>query len=46
MVNVRTVGPFVEPGEKRKPKVEEENARFPFDKGYLSLGLDRAVAAV
>ncbi len=46
MVNVRTVGPFVEPGEKRKPKVEEENARFPLDKGYLSLGLDRAVAAV
>jgi hypothetical protein len=46
MVNVRTVGPFVEPGEKRKPKVEEENARFPLDKGFLSLGLDRAVAAV
>ena len=44
-VNVRTVGPFVESGEKRKPKVEEESARFPLDKGFLSLGLDRAVAA-
>jgi hypothetical protein len=46
MVNVRTIGPFVESGEKRKPKVEEESARFSLDKGYLSLGLDRAVAAV
>ncbi len=46
MVNVRTVGPFVESGEKRKPKVEEESARFPLDKGFLGLGLDRAVAAV
>jgi hypothetical protein len=46
MVNVRTIGPFVESGEKRKTKVEEESARFPLDKGYLSLGLDRAVAAV
>jgi hypothetical protein len=45
MVNVRTVGPFVEAGDKRKPKVEEESARFPLDKGFLSLGLDRAVAA-
>jgi hypothetical protein len=46
MVNVRTIGPFVEAGDKRKPKVEEESARFPLDKGFLSLGLDRAVAAV
>jgi hypothetical protein len=46
MVNVRTIGPFVESGEKIKPKVEEESARFPLDKGFLSLGLDRAVAAV
>jgi hypothetical protein len=46
MVNVRTVGPFVESGEKRKPKVEEESARFPLDKGFLGLGLERAVAAV
>jgi hypothetical protein len=46
MVNVRTVGPFVEPADKRKPKVGEESARFPLDKGFLSLGLDRAVAAV
>jgi hypothetical protein len=46
MVNVRTVGPFVETGDKKKPKVEEESARFPLDKGFLSLGLDRAVAAV
>jgi hypothetical protein len=46
MVNVRTAGPFVEAAEKRKPKVEEESARFPLDKGFLSLGLDRAVAAV
>jgi hypothetical protein len=46
MVNVRTVGPFVEAGDKRKPKLEEESARFPLDKGFLSLGLDRAVAAV
>jgi hypothetical protein len=46
MVNVRTVGPFVEAGDKRKPKVEEESARFPLDKGFLSLGLDHAVAAV
>jgi len=46
MVNVRTAGPFVEGGDKRKPKVEEDSARFPLDKGFLSLGLDRAVAAV
>jgi hypothetical protein len=46
MVNVRTIGPFVEAGDKRKPKVEDESARFPLDKGFLSLGLDRAVAAV
>lgn len=46
MVNVRTVGPFVEAGDKRKPKVEEESARFPLDKGFLNLGLDRAVGAV
>jgi hypothetical protein len=46
MVNVRTIGPFVEAGDKRKPKVEEESARFPLDKGFLSLGLDRAVVAV
>jgi hypothetical protein len=46
MVNVRTIGPFVEASDKRKPKVEEESARFPLDKGYLSLGLERAVAAV
>lgn len=43
-VNVRTIGPFVDGGNKQ-PKVEEESARFPLDKGYLSLGLDRAVAA-
>lgn len=46
MVNVRTIGPFLESGDKRKTKVEEESARFPLDKGFLSLGLDRAVAAV
>lgn len=46
MVNVRTIGPFVVAGDKRKPKVEEESARFPLDKGFLSLGLDRAVSAV
>jgi len=46
MVKVRTIGPFVETGDKRKPKVQEESATFPLDKGYLSLGLDRAVAAL
>jgi hypothetical protein len=46
MVNVRTVGPFVEAADKKKPKVEDESARFPLEKDFLGLGLDRAVAAV
>jgi hypothetical protein len=46
MVNVRTIGPFLDSGDKKNAKVEQESARFPLDKGYLSLGLDRAVAAV
>jgi len=45
MVNVRTIGPFIGQGDKRKVKVEEESARFPLDKGFLSLGLDRAVVS-
>lgn len=45
MVNVRTIGPFVDSDDKKKANVEEASARFPLDKGYLSLGLDRAVAA-
>jgi hypothetical protein len=46
MVTVRTIGPFVESGDKRKVKAEDKSARFALDKGSLSLGLDRAAAAV
>jgi hypothetical protein len=46
VVNVRTTGPFIGAGDRRKLKVEEENARFPLDRGFLSLGLDRAAASL
>jgi hypothetical protein len=46
MVTVRTIGPFVESGDKTKVKLEDKSARFVLDKGSLSLGLDRAAAAV
>jgi hypothetical protein len=46
MVAVRTFGPFTEAGDKRKLKAEEKSARFPLDKGFLSLGLDRAAASI
>jgi hypothetical protein len=46
IVAVRTFGPFPDPGDKRKLKVEEKSARFPLDKGFLSLGLDRGAASL
>lgn len=46
VVNVRTLGPFLESGDKRKLKAEDKNARFVLDKGFLSLGMERAAAAV
>lgn len=46
MVTVRTIGPFIENGDKRRVKPEDKSARFALDKGSLSLGLDRAAAAV
>jgi hypothetical protein len=46
MVTVRTLGPFAESGDKRKLKADDKSARFALDKGSLSLGLERAAAAV
>jgi hypothetical protein len=46
IVTVRTLGPFLENGDKRKVKQEDKSARFALDKGFLSLGLDRTAAAV
>src|SRR5205809_1711870 len=46
-VTLRTLGPFAEPDAKRKPpKALDKSARFALDKGFLSLGLDRAAAVV
>jgi hypothetical protein len=46
VVVVRTLGPFTEAGDKRKSKAEEKSDRFPLDKGFLSLGLDRAATSI
>ena len=46
-VTLRTLGPFGEPDAKRKPpKALDKSARFALDRGFLSLGLDRAAAVV
>lgn len=46
IVTVRTLGPFVEPDTRRKPPaVQDKNARFAVDKGFLGLGLNQAAAA-
>jgi len=46
-VTLRTLGPFAEPDAKRKPpKALDKSARFAMDRGFLSLGLDRAAAVV
>jgi len=47
VVTLRTLGPFAEPDAKRKPpKALDKSARFALDKGFLSLGLERAAAVV
>ncbi|HSU55064.1 MAG TPA: hypothetical protein VLT36_13475 [Candidatus Dormibacteraeota bacterium] len=43
---VQTLGPFGEAGDKHKVKTEAKQARFSLDKGFLGLGLDRAVATI
>jgi hypothetical protein len=43
-VTLRTVGPFVD--DKKAPKLHDDTASFKLDKGYLSLGLDSAAAAI
>jgi len=46
-VNLRTLGPFAEADAKRKPpKALDKSERFALNTGFLSLGLDRASAAV
>jgi hypothetical protein len=46
MVEVRTLGPFTAPEDKRKLKAEDKGARSRIDRGFLSLGLDRAASAL
>lgn len=46
MVSLRMAGPFIESPGKRKPKLQEKRARFALDEGFLSIGLDRAAAAM
>jgi hypothetical protein len=46
-VTLRTIGPFVEQSGKPKvAKIHDDTASFKLDKGYLSLGLDRAAVAI
>jgi hypothetical protein len=46
-VTLRTLGPFAESDANSKPlKTLDKSARFALDKGFLSLGLDRAAAVV
>ncbi len=45
IVSLRTLGPFAEPGAKRRsPKVEDKSARFGLNQDFLGLGLDKAAA--
>ncbi|MCI0747851.1 MAG: hypothetical protein L0Y58_20785 [Verrucomicrobia subdivision 3 bacterium] len=44
-VKLRTLGPFAAPGRK-SPKPGDKSVRFTLDKGFLSLGLDNAAAAI
>ncbi len=47
IVRLRTVGPFTAHDPKKKgPKVEDKTERFTLDEGFLSLGLDQAIAAM
>jgi len=46
-VKLRILGPFPESEmRQRAPKVQDKTAEFSVDKGYLSLGLDRAAAII
>lgn len=46
-VNLRSLGPFIEAGAKRKPpKALDQNARFALNQDFLGLGLDQASAVV
>jgi hypothetical protein len=46
-VTLRTIGPFVEvDGKSKAAKLHDDKASFKLDKGYLSLGLDSAAAAI
>ena len=44
-VSLRTLGPFAAVGGK-PARVQEKIARFSLDKGFLSIGLDQAAAAI
>jgi hypothetical protein len=47
MVSLRTLGPFAEHDPAKKgPKVQDKTERFTLDEGFLSLGLDQAMAAL
>jgi hypothetical protein len=45
LVRLRTIGPFIAAG-KKEPKVEDTTVQFTLDKGFLSLGLQTAAAAI
>jgi hypothetical protein len=46
-VNLRTLGPFSEPGAKRKPpKSLDQVERVTLNEGFLKLGLDKASAVI
>lgn len=46
-VNLRTLGPFIEPGAKRRaPKSQDQVERVTLNEGFLALGLDKASAVV
>lgn len=47
IVNLRTLGPFIEPGAKpRAPKAHDQLERVSLNEGFLALGLDKASAVV
>lgn len=46
-VSLRTLGPFIEPGAKRRaPKLHDQFERVTLNEGFLKLGLDKASAVV
>jgi hypothetical protein len=47
LVRLRILGPFPESEmRQRAPRIQDKTAEFSVDKGYLSLGLDRAAAII